>query len=138
MDGVNSRSQEALHPHSHSPPITNPISYLHDESGSDVHSAASYPMRPRLGSHGNSNMTSTSHASGSGGKGLAVSTQFYSSKSPSHVSGSHSGMTSPSHGVSQYSHSRVPTSSHTPPVRRANYERSEGHAPRQTLSAHSK
>jgi hypothetical protein len=135
MEGaMGSRSQEAIHHYSsHSPPVPSHHHY-DDSAGSDVNNASYH--RPRLGSHGNSPTAKTS----------AVSSQFHSSKShsPSHVApGSHSHpvMTSPSHAASsQYpgSHSRsaVPLSSRTPPVRRANHERSDGHSTRQAFSAH--
>ena len=136
MEGaMGSRSQEAIHHYpSNSPPVPSHHHY-DDSAGSDVNNASYH--RPRLGSHGNSSTV----------KNSAVSSQFHSSKShsPSHVApGSHSHpvMTSPSHAASsQYSgsHSRsaVPLSSRTPPVRRANYEQSDGHSSRHAFSAHS-
>lgn len=129
MDGLNSRSHEALHKHTNSPPIISssytPSSFLHQDVDtiSDV-SAPPYG-RAGLGNHG------SNFASGGGmGPGKAVSSQFYSSKShsPAHVSGSHShsaNMTSPTHGYSgSQFRAATPTSARTPPVRRSNYERS--------------
>ena len=149
MDGANSRSHEAIHQHSHSPPTSSQFppsssSHTHNGSaGSDVNapSSASGYTRPRLGSHGNSLVSST-HAGTGTGKGSSVSSQYHSN-SPSHIPGPSSavsGVTSPSHSVSQYPHARTtpPNSGRTPPPRRANYDRSDGYTPRHAKSAHSK
>lgn len=125
MDGVNSRSHEAIHQHpSHSPPHS---SHGHNGTGSDVNVplSSSYPRSCGI-------MASSIHGGSSSGQS-AASSQFHSNMVPSpiHITGSHSGITSPSHTQYSGSHSRAPPASgRTPPVRRANYERSDGHTPR--------